>query len=218
MPTGWVDDSLAREWATRVFDVLFRQNKTGLIQEVQTRYRNEGKEAAFIRIIGDGTLWLALLTALSLPAWEGENGGFEKALGIRSVGLSQELIASTKVGRMGAIVANLDERRVRSIMRIAPRAIDLLNSLEHSLQSNFETLLEFQRTHQTDNSGGDLLWKPEAGWAECQESSAWGEKLEAYLHRRADTRLISSKVFINITKAAYENSHIGKMLEALKKI
>lgn len=218
MPTGWVDDSVAREWATRVFGVLFRQNKTGLIQEVQSRYRKEGKEADFVRIVGDGTLWLALLTAVSLPAWHGENGGFEKALAIRSVVLSRDLIASTETGRMGALVANLDERRARSIMKIAPRAIGLLNELEEMLRSTFQSVLDAQRTQGISNSAGDLLWKPEAGWAECQESSTWGDKLEGYLHLRADIRLISSRYFINVTKAAREDRRIAKIVEGFKNL
>lgn len=218
MPTGWVDDSLAREWATRVFDVLFRQNKTGLIQEVQSRYRIEGKEADFVRIVGDGTLWLALLTAVSLPAWDGENGGFEKALAIRSVVLSRDLLASTETGRMGALVANLDERRARSIMKIAPRAIGLLNKLEEMLRRTFESVLDAQSNQGISNSTGDLLWKPEAGWAECKESSTWGEKLEAYMHLRADIKLISSRYFINVTKAARQDRHLEKMLAAFRKL
>ena len=218
MPTGWVDDSLAREWATRVFDVLFRQNETGLLQEVQARYRNKGKEADFVRIIGDGTLWLALLTALSLPAWEGENGGFEKALAIRSVAMSRELIASTEAGRMGALIANLDERRARAVMRIAQKAITLLTTLEETLEQDFDRILELQRSHNTVNSGGDLLWKPKAGWAECQNSSPWGEKLNAYLHLRADIRQISSKLFINVTRAASEEPQLSKMLDELRRL
>ena len=218
MPTGWADDSLAREWATRVFDVLFRQNKAGLLQEVQARYRNKGKEADFVRIVGDGTLWLALLTAVSLPAWQGENGGFEKALAIRSVVLSQDLIASTETGRMGALIASLDERRARSIMRIAPKATRLLNDLEGTLHQEFQAVHDAQRSLGISNSVGDLLWKPEAGWAECQESSTWGEKLEAYLHLRADIKLISSRYFINVTKAAREDRHLAKMLAAFKNL
>jgi len=218
MPTGWVDDSLARQWATRVFDVLFRQNKTGLLQEVQTRYRNEDKETDFVRIVGDGTLWLALLTAFSLPAWQGENGGFEKALAIRSVMLSRELIASTETGRMGALIANLDERRARAIMRIAPTATRSLDDLEAMLQQKSQLLLDAQRVYATSNSVGDLLWKAEAGWAECQESSTWGENIKAYLHLRAEIKLISSKLFINVTKAAREDRHLAKMLKAFKNL
>lgn len=218
MPTGWADDSLARQWATRVFDVLFRQNKIGLLQEVQARYRNSGKEADFVGIIGDGTLWLALLTALSLPAWQGENGGFEKALAIRSVAMSRELIASTEAGRMGALIANLDERRARAIMRIAPEAISSLASLEERVEQDFNRILDLQRSHNTANSRGDLLWKPKAGWAECQGSSGWGEKLNAYLHLRADVRQISSKLFINVTRAASEEPHLFKIFEGLRRL
>jgi hypothetical protein len=215
MPTGWVDDLLARKWATRVFDILFRQNRTGIIQEVHTRYRNQGKDADFVRIVGDGTLWLALLTAVSLPAWEGETGGFEKALAIRSVVLSRDLIASTETGRMGALVASLEARRARAIMRIAPRATSLLNNLEQMLQGDFQRLLDLQRGDRTANSVGDLLWKPEAGWAECQDTSGWGENIKAYLHLRADTKLISSRVFINVTKAAVGNDRLEKIFARL---
>lgn len=218
MPTGWVDDSLVREWATRVFDVLFRQNKTGLLQAVQARYRNKGKEADFVGIVGDGTLWLALLTALSLPAWQGENGGFEKALAIRSVAMSRELIASTEAGRMGVLIANLDERRARAIMRIAPQAITMLNRLEERLEEDFNRILDLQRSHNTANSRGDLLWKPGAGWAACQNSSGWGEKLKAYLHLRADIRQISSKLFINVTRAASEEPYLSKIFEGLRRL
>jgi hypothetical protein len=61
--------------------------------------------------------------------------------------LSRDLIASTETGRMGALVANLDERRTHSILRLAPRATSLLNELEEMLRRNFQSVLDAQRKH-----------------------------------------------------------------------
>ena len=128
---------------------------------------------------------------------------------------TRDLISSTETGRMGALVASLDERRSRAIMRIAPRATSLLNNLEQMLQGDFQKLLDFQRGDHTANSVGDLLWKPEAGWAVCQDTSGWGENIHAYLHLRADTKLISSKVFINVTKATVGNDRLEEIFARL---
>jgi hypothetical protein len=86
------------------------------------------------------------------------------------------------------------------------------------LQQKSQLLLDAQRVYATSNSVGDLLWKAEAGWAECQESSTWGENIKAYLHLRAEIKLISSKLFINVTKATREDRHLAKMIKAFKNL
>jgi hypothetical protein len=67
---------------------------------VRVRYEAEGRGDDFYRVVGDGTLWLALLASLGGRPWEGQNAGFERAYALRGVYGARELIASLNVTRL----------------------------------------------------------------------------------------------------------------------
>jgi hypothetical protein len=211
----WVDDEQAQAWAVQVFDILFSHGKSvrGLLDTVRARYREGGKEADFLRIVGDGTLWLALLSSLANLPWKGRNADLKKALALRAVVEASELVASGDGGRMRHLLSRLEEQRARAIIDTAPRTIDALRRLEAALQERLEETLAKQERDRMRYEVGDLLWKPETVWAENVSDAVCGENTEAYLHLRARVARIKTNLFINVTKAVLSDKTLALMLK-----
>jgi hypothetical protein len=217
---GWVDDEEAKAWAVQVFDKLFSHGKTsrGLLDVVRARYHEGDKEEDFLRIVGDGTLWLALLSALANLPWKGRNAGLQKALALRSVFEASELIASSDGGRMRQLLSGLEEQRARSVIRLAPLAVDSLRKVEAYLKENSRDLCAQQEKEKLRFEAGDLLWKPEAVWAENKSDVTCGENTEAYLHLRAAVTRVKTSLFINVTKAKLRDRTLARMMEEIESL
>lgn len=213
----WVYEESAAGWIRQACDALFnvRLEETGLLATVRARYAEQGREADFRRVVGDGTLWLALLSSLGSLEWGDGNGGLEKALALRAVYSSRELIASGRAGRVGALLGRMDEEKARAVLRGAPEAVRLLGRLEADMLRRWDQLMKAQETSRPLYEVGDLLWNPKPGWAEVWEETQWGYTTEAYLHIRADSRPVSSKFFLNVTKAAGRDAKLAKNLETV---
>ena len=70
----WFIRSEAQHWVLLTVDRLFRVRNTGsglqgLISIVRRRYEAEGRLGVFSQVVGDGTLWLALIHAISGIEW-----------------------------------------------------------------------------------------------------------------------------------------------------
>lgn len=217
---GWVDDEQAQAWAVQVFDILFSHGKSvrGLLDTVRARYREGGREADFLRIVGDGTLWLALLSSLANLPWRGPNAGLQKALALRAVVEASELVASGDAGRMRHLLSRLEVQRARAVIDTAPRIIDALKRLEAALQERREETLVRQERERTRYEAGDLLWKPETVWAENRSDAVCGENTEAYLHLRARPARIKTNLFINVTKAALADTALAQKLKEVDSV
>lgn len=209
---GWVDPEDAAAWTNRIFDVLFieRQHERGLLEKVRVRYKAADQEMVFLKIVGDGTLWVTLLSAVSsLPP------SLPKALALRSILKAKELIASTSAGRIETLLGRLHKDKARAIVEQAAEVSNFLSALEKQLEDNYESLRFGQDEARLGCDVGDVLWKPGGGWAESQANGTWGSNLNVHLHLKASTTLVSGKLFINVTKNPHFNSELGYLLEEM---
>jgi hypothetical protein len=211
---GWFDGEQAQEWTVQVFDTLFSHGKNvhGLLDIVRARYREADRDADFLRIVGDGTLWLALLSSLANLPWKGRNAGLKKALALRAVVEASELVASGDAGRMRHLLSRLEEQKARAVIDTAPRTIDALRRLEAALRERLEETLARQERERLRYEVGNLLWKPEIVWAENRSDAVWGENTEAYLHLRARPARVKTSLFINVTKATLVDTVLAQKL------
>lgn len=220
---GWVESHEIVTWAREVFDVLFREElpgkHRGLIAAVVHRYDDEGRRSDFERIIGDGTLWVALLHALMALPWISPRERFERALAVRWVYQSQDLLATTDAGRMTSLLSAFERRHERvEFLREAPRLAASLDALESALGDAWQDLVEEQHREEILHGVGDLLWHPTAGWgvALSESRATSGSKLDAYLHLRAqEAKIVGVGFYINVSKAAEANPRIFQLLDLL---
>jgi hypothetical protein len=215
---GWVDDETALAWVRQVSDLLFTKRYGGmaLLGAVRARYEADGKADDFYRVVGDGTLWLALLASLGGGPWEGRNAGFERAYALRAVYGARELIASGDPGRLGILLDRLGERQIMAVLKEAPGAAASLDSLEAELRCRWDSLIAEQRAARPLQQPGDLLWHPKAGWAEVLERSGWEANFRAYLRSKASEITAGKGFYLNVTRAADADAALGARLWELE--
>jgi hypothetical protein len=219
----WVDVDIGREWATRVFDILFREHYSngdiGLLQRIQRRCEANGQTAAFQQRAGDGTLWVAMLDSIWKTVWVGVNGGLKKAFAMRAVLESRPLLASAEAGQMAILVSILERRRssARLLLSFAQRAKRILAKMENLLCTRWGWLMSEQAQSSLPDELGDALYHPTGGWAFVTEEAATmdGTKLRVYRQNRAGEILIKSNFYLNVTKTALWDADLSNCLQEL---
>ena len=216
---GWVGDAAAQIWVRQVSDLLFTRRHGGaaLLGVVRERYRAEGREQDFLKVAGDGTLWIALLASLSGAALEGNNVEFERAFTLRAVFKARDLIASGDAGRMAALLDRLGERQARAVLEEVPEATRLLDDLEEHLRGCWDQLMEAQKNARPFQHVGDILWHPKAGWAELLEEKEWGVKCKVYLRSKAAEITAGGGFYLNVIRAAEDDALLQARIEELER-
>jgi hypothetical protein len=219
---GWVEKESAQSWSMQTLDTLFHQsyknNLQGLLNYVYKRYCDTETGDQFTQIVGEGTLWLALLYSIASTPWTGQNASFRKAFALRLLSRSENLVASTNSGQMASLITRVEEAKIRAVFMLAPVAVILLSDLENILNRDRETLFSLQDNSQNICDVGDLLWMPANNWAECMETSSLQSNFLAYLHLRATTKKVSGKLFLNISKISNQRNDIAQLLAKIDKL
>jgi hypothetical protein len=203
---GWlVRDTLASV-AVHVTHIMF--NKTygpgqpaGLFRRVQERYVALGRDDEFLRAVGEGTLWSALLSALTIAGDEPLKQLVPKAAALATVFGCKELVAFAAPEHLGSLMQGLIipnaeaavTERVTEVVDALTRVTDLLRASEndiYALQGNGRRL----------QKGGSLLWNSKWGWHVLPPSPA-----ETYFSG-----------YINVDLAAQENCQLAEALVALR--
>lgn len=82
---GWLSHEEARIYVTRVVDILLNRQRpgadvVGLLGELGERYKEKDQYEVFLQVVGDGTLWIAILAILAQLKWEEGFERFERAI------------------------------------------------------------------------------------------------------------------------------------------
>jgi hypothetical protein len=224
---GWIDAAVGQDWTTRVFDTLFCARfagaSDGLIEAVKRRYEARGEGEAFRNIIGDGTLWAAMLASLRKMVWNGRNGEIKKALALRAVLLSRDLLASAEPGRMAALISNVERRsRMEGLLTVAKDATRVLTDLEHYIVQHWDQLMAEQSQAGPPREPDDALFNHNGGWAffvrETEPLEA--AKIIVYLQRKATEVKVSVTAvqYLNVTKATRVRPDLRAIIDSLKNI
>ncbi len=222
---GWVDDDDALGWTRQVCDVLFhevfsrRPRREGLLTVVRTRYGEAGRDEDFRRIVGDGTVWLALVACLGGLPWQGRAAALDRALALAALFRSRDLLASADAGRMRLLVSRLEQEELRrAVLQDAPLIVELSDRLEATLHRSFEALRVAQERIRLHHEAGDLLWHPTGGWAEALESAEVykDSKLVVYRHRAAAEVEVRASFYVNVSWVARKAEEVRSLLEKIE--
>jgi len=192
-----------------------KNDQLGLLDVVRRRYEGRGANDEFSRVVGDGTLWLALLIGLSTLPWQGKNAGFERALCLSTGARRADLLSSQDVGHMAGLLNRLDEKKARAVQELAPKAINLLDCLETILHDRWDSILSSQAEMKVVHEVADLLWRGGIGWAVVLESAPWDSRLRIYLHLKATDIRVAPGFYINVSKAGERDCEIKALLDEL---
>ena len=201
---GWIENDIAEQWVTLTVDILFKMiigRHTGLCNYVRERYEKNQHLEIFHQVIGDGTLWIAILTAISEVEWQGDNGYINKAFSISSIINYQSLLSSTDPNQLAVLVKKHRFKQTADWISRKPFAISNgLSELENHLNKHFDRLIDFQLEEQ--QLYGDIIFG-KIGWGTVLDEKIdiykEGKNMNVYLHNRGkEARVKSHGFFINL--------------------
>jgi hypothetical protein len=219
---GWVARASAADWVVRVCDLLFRLpirdgvRCEGLLEAVHHRFREAGDERLYLDVVGDGTLWVALVGALCAVPWDGPHAHLDRALTLRDVFRERRLFATATVGRLHDLLARLKiEQGNRDVLSEARRVSSVLSGLEGRLvgqESEFRAA-QIGRDHQVD----DPLFRSQVGFARARETVQIhdGHKLKIYIRSRADVKKVVANYYVNVRLAGDLDPEVAVCLGGL---
>ncbi len=217
---GWATPAEADLWSRRVIEVVLikpYQGSHGLIRYVQERYEEEGNRDSFRRIVGDGTVWAALLAVLSNLRWDGPGGFMEQALTLHEVFRDQALLANTNAGKLSYLVDNDKLLRLENALNIVPKIDDLTERLEKKLRDIKAARGEPEDNAPTVYTEGDLMWRQAAGWAVCRSTTDHTyTTVPAYLHKKGKDVKLCYGWYWNVNQLAEEDKGLSQLLLDLK--
>jgi hypothetical protein len=217
---GWVSGDNAEKWGLEVFSILLRgatPRSGGLLGRVAERYARDGNGAAFSDIVGDGTLWIVLVATLGNSKWQGVGTFVDKAVALREVFTSSQLLSSAQAPRVSGLLGKIRiEDARRYLAEVAPAVSRLLGEIEEFLRPLWEQEARDQATRKITREIGDLLWRDNVGWAICLNKvrSDDGQNIRARLRGRETN--IRAGYYVNVTELASRTSHLSNLIAELR--
>lgn len=216
---GWVTDELAERWALEVFSILFRGQRTGsggLLRAVEHRYVANGQRDTFDNVVGDGTLWLVLVATLGGVSWHGVGTDIDKAVALREVFSSPQLLASATFGRVTGLLGKIRIEDAKAyVADVAPTISRLLGEIEHALRPVWQPETHDQGARAITHKQGDLLWRDNVGWAVCLEEVQDREGQAIKVRLKGVERSVMTGFYVNVSELCSRNTELSRLVNQL---
>ena len=216
---GWVPDELAERWAIEVFSILFRrQGSGGLLSAVEHRYVENGQRETFDDVVGDGTLWLVLVATLGGTSWRGVGTDIDKAVALREVFSSPQLLASATSGRVTGLLGMIRIEDAKAyVADVAPKVNRLLGEIESALRPVWESEMRDQGARAIAHKHGDLLWRDKVGWAVCLEEvkDRAGQSIKVRL--KGVERSVMAGFYVNVSDVCSRDPELDRLIGVLRR-
>ncbi len=217
---GWVDADLAERWGLDVISILFRgasPNAGGLLHSVERRYALNSQSEIFGDVVGDGTLWMVLVSTLGGTRWHGPGTYLDKAVALREVFTSPQLLASARPERVAGLLSKVRIEDARKYLAtVAPTVTRILGDLEDHLQSLWAEAAKAQIERQITHKIGDLLWRENVGWAVCLEDNALENNLPTRVRLKGQEAKVRGGYYVNVTDLAGRHGELQQCLNELR--
>jgi len=176
--TGWLPDGMLASVATRVVDTMLNKSygsgkPKGLFRQVQARYEaSEGKDE-FLRTVGEGALWAALLASLARMETDSLSSLIRQAASIATVLACSELIAASNADQLSLFIRTLIIRDAEfAVTQRAVKLAEAMNRLTGVLAETWEEIYLDQGRGRALHAGGSTMWCPKWGWQILPRSPA----------------------------------------------
>jgi len=202
---GWLPQRALASIGTRVVAVMFdrsygKEKPIGLFRNVKERYRALGLSEEFLRAVGGGTLWSALLAALAGSSDQAPRSFILQANALALVFNCKELLAfatpDSLDGLSRASIIPTAEQAARGKIAAITGSLASLTTL---LKEREETIYAAQGNGKRLVGGGALLWSSRWGWRVLPAIPA-----QAY-----------SSGYINLDLASGDDPRISKAIAAV---
>tara|TARA_Y100001970_G_scaffold116567_1_gene145041 strand:- start:3643 stop:4605 length:963 start_codon:yes stop_codon:yes gene_type:complete len=218
---GWIENDIAERWVTFTVDILFKMiigQHIGLCNYVRKRYEKNKHLEIFDQVIGDGILWIAILTAVSEVEWEGDNGYINKAFCISSIINNKSLSSSTDSNQLAFLVKKHRFQETADWIIQKPFTISNgLSELENCLNKHFDHFIDLQIGEQ--QLYGDIIFG-KIGWGTVLDEKIdihkEGRSMNVYLHNRGkEAKVKSHGYFINLRIAVNKDQSLTDLVSNL---
>jgi hypothetical protein len=175
---GWLPLHITSSVAVRLVHIMFnhsygRDIPQGLFRRVQSRYTALGKEEEFLRAVGNGTLWAALIASLATAGVATFRHVVRYASALSHVFECKELLAVSDAEQLSALVPGLIIKDAEYSLTIrAPIIANAMTSLRESLVDLWETINREQKGGRDYQVAGSVMWSPTWGWKVLPASPA----------------------------------------------
>ena len=202
---GYLPERMLASVAIRVVDIMLRKSygpgqPRGLLRQVKARYEASGRQDEFLRVVGEGAVWAALLASLAREEASSLSDLIRQAAAVSAVLACPDLVATSTADQLSIYVRALIIRDAEfAVTKRAGRLADAMSKLTGVLGANWETLYRNQGSGKRLHTGGSIMWSPQWGWEVLPLSSA-----QSY-----------SAGNINLSLAADENGDVQQALNTL---
>jgi hypothetical protein len=173
---GWLPDDALASVAYRVVHVMLarsygRDKPRGLFRQVQARYAAAGKQAEFLKAVGDGALYTVLLAALAKSEAHSTAGLVQQADAIFHVMNCPDLVAASHPDQRSTLIQNVIIRNAAfAVNERAGALAAALKKLTISLQA-WDRVNPGRTNRSTMQRAGSVLWST-YGWEVTPRSPA----------------------------------------------
>jgi hypothetical protein len=175
---GWLPEGMLASVTCRVVDTMLRKSygsakPRGLFRQVQIRYDAAGKHDEFLRTVGEGALWAALLASLAQMEGSSLSSLVRQAASIASVFACTELLATSSPDQLALFIRTLIIRDAAyAVTQRAGKLADAIGQLNHVLKQNWDRLYDSQGGDRALHSGGSIMWCRKWGWEVLPRTAA----------------------------------------------
>lgn len=216
---GWFETDDAKETVRTVIDVLvwkdYPKRGVGLLDTVRRRYDDLDDSEEFRTVVGDGTLWAAMLAALWKTPWVGLNASIQKGLAMRAVLTCQDLLSTAPAVRLAALLRGLGPMFIPSaVLDESARMNSVLTQLEDFAVANWDRLDAEQQASTPQIREGDAHYHYTAGWVFTITQSANPPKNGFTVYRQNDAKVMTALhgFYLNLSQLSLREDLIAKLL------
>lgn len=217
---GWVTAGLAEKWGLAVFSILFRgkgPKSGGLLHTVEERYAQNDQLSTFRDVVGDGTLWMVLVATLGNSQWHGVGAFIDKAIALREVFTSSQLLASAQPERIAGLLGKIRIEDARTFLaKVAPAVTDLLGKIDDLLRPIWEQDMRAQMNRLITHKAGDLLWRENIGWAVCLAEARTKRDQHIKVRLRGTEKQVVGGFYVNVTDLADRNPVLANLINDVR--
>lgn len=167
---GWLAPTQLSSTAARVVEIMLSHHyggakPLGLLRMVQSRYAHLGRGDDFRRVIGEGTLWAALLASLGEIPTTPLRIVIRQAAALAATFECKELLEVADASHVLVLVRNLLIKNAEA--NVTERAANIAGAmaeLTNTLTVYFEEIYKEQGRGRSLQRAESILWSPNWGW------------------------------------------------------
>jgi hypothetical protein len=217
---GWVTTEVAANWTSRIAQLLMfgpTARETGLLERIRCRYEMQGLASVFAQTVGDGSLWILLVSAIA-SIQDTKASILDSAILLRALLRSPTLVATADPATVLRLLGAARVSGAREAMsRTVPHLSTALDGLEQLVSASWQEDKLVQQNSPPRYEAGDWLYRLNIGWMVCTRvMTSTRAGTELLVRFRGAEILIHAHYYVNVSKLAQERQTVRSAMESVR--